>query len=309
MILLPYRLDSEIRVTPVITILVCIVCALVYWNQVLKDAEHQRQVETFCNETLDRGAIYFLKNIVHKESGNHCALVFRVIQVAPDTQLRISELAAQAKPIGIFETPEEDLRYINSRLSELYSQYEYNVSVPLTDKLVYDPDDMNLWNMLTSSLAHADFMHLFGNTLFFFVFAASVEAVVGSLVFLGFVFAASISTSLAYSLAVSGADQALPTLGLSGVVMAAVAALGVMLPSANIRCFFWFLVIFKVFRLPAMFLAIWFIGWDIYSINAYGDSSGIDYVSHLSGAATGLLLGLFYVTFRKGRLDEVARTV
>jgi membrane associated rhomboid family serine protease len=103
-----------------------------------------------------------------------------------------------------------------------------------------------------------------------------------------------------------GVEQALPTLGLSGVVMSSVSALGVMMPAARIRCFFWFLIYFKTFRVSALILALWYVGWDIYEMNKFGNHSYINYVTHVSGAGIGVLFGIFYSLFRKDILREAA---
>ena len=112
----------------------------------------------------------------------------------------------------------------------------------------------------------------------------------------------SFGTSLAYGFVMAGVDGALPTVGLSGVVMAAVAALGIMLPTVRIRCFFWFIVFFRIFRIPALILAAWYIGWDIYAYKEYGDESYVNYVAHLSGALIGGLFGGYYLLFRRAML-------
>ena len=160
--------------------------------------------------------------------------------------------------------------------------------------------------MLTSTFSHGDLAHLLGNLLFFYIFAASVEIVFGALVYFGFIILVTLATSLSYSYAMAGVEGALPTVGLSGVVMSAVAALAVMMPRVRIRCFFWFFVFFRIFRIPALFLAAWYIGWDVYGIYQAGDSSHINYVAHVSGAAVGALFGVYYRLFKRRHLEELA---
>jgi membrane associated rhomboid family serine protease len=306
MIFLPYRMDSEKNGLPIFTIIICIICVFIYWEQYSKDVLHYSAIEQFCYEDLDRRDISFLRNIAHEESGNHCSLIFSSIREATNSKEKISELAKQAKPIGIFASNVEDFKYISSHLEELFKQYDYKVPQNLTNELAYNPKDLDVLKMATSTFSHGDIFHLFGNLLFFYIFAASVELIVGSFVYSVFITVVTISTSLAYSYAMIGVEEALPTIGLSGVVMAAVAALGVMVPSAKIRCFFWFFIYFKVFRISAFFLAFWYIGWDVYEMNKFGNDSYINYVAHVSGAGVGVLLGIFYVLFRKDILRNSA---
>ncbi|MCU7843570.1 MAG: rhomboid family intramembrane serine protease [Candidatus Thiodiazotropha sp. (ex Monitilora ramsayi)] len=302
MIFLPYKMDLESNRIPVITLLICTVCVLVFWNQYLKDSQHNSAISQFCNESLERGEVILLRKIAHEDSGNHCNVIFEEIREAQNPEEKIEELAMQAEPIGAFSTDEDDYRYRYGRLEELYNQYELKVPKSLTGELAYNPKELNFVKMVTSTFSHGDVLHLLGNLLFFYIFSASVELLFGVSVYLVFIFIATIGTSLAYSYAMIGVNDALPTIGLSGVVMAAVAALAVMMPSARIRCLFWFLIIFKVFRIPALFLALWYIGWDIYEMNSQGNDSYINYVAHVSGAGIGALFGLVYYLFRKNEI-------
>jgi membrane associated rhomboid family serine protease len=115
----------------------------------------------------------------------------------------------------------------------------------------------------------------------------------------------AIVTSVAYSHSVS-ADAALPSIGLSGVAMGMMALLTTMLPRARIWCFFWFLFWFRRFRLPVLVIASWHIGWNIYELSHNDPLSHINYMAHVSGAATGVALGIFYRMFTPQRLEQLA---
>jgi membrane associated rhomboid family serine protease len=115
----------------------------------------------------------------------------------------------------------------------------------------------------------------------------------------------AVSTSLAYSYSVAGSADALPTLGLSGVVMGMIAFVATVLPTLGIRCFFWFLLFVRRFSIPSLFLAAWYVGWDIYELNSRDADQTVNYVAHVSGAATGALVGLFFRFFRTDYLREL----
>lgn len=306
MLFLPYRLDSKKIGFPIFTLLICLVCLFVYWNQYSKDSQHHIAVENFCHGSLDAREVSFLRNVARSKSGNPCSELFPIIRDAEDSEAKIQELTKKTRPLGIFASKEQEYDYIYNKLSDLYDSYDSKVPPNLTDDLVYDPKDLDIIKMVTATFSHGDIFHLMGNLLFFYIFSASIELVVGYLVYFLFIAVATIGTSLAYSFVMIGVEGALPTLGLSGVVMAAVAALGVMLPSVRIRCFFWFLIYFRVFKVPALFLALWYVGWDVYEMKVFGNDSYINYVAHVSGAFIGVLLGLYYLFFQKDVLNEAA---
>ena len=304
MFFLPYKLDSDLNRIPFITLLICLLSCLIFWNQYRQDARYAQGVDQFCSSSIQRNDLILIRKISHKETDNLCGDLFESIRHAPDPKEKLNELARQSDPIGSFATEEDDYRYRLARLEALYDQYESTVPKNLTDKLAYDPKEIDPVRMLTSTFSHGDLMHLLGNLLIFYIFSSSVELLFGSLLYFGFIVFATVGTSLAYSYAMIGIEDALPTIGLSGVVMASVAALAVMLPTAKIRCFFWFFFFFRVFRIPALLLALWYIGWDVYDMYLYGNDSPINYVAHLSGAGIGVLFGLLFLLFKRDSIRE-----
>lgn len=176
-----------------------------------------------------------------------------------------------------------------------YERFERAVPLNLTDELQYDPLQLKIKQMVTAVFSHGSWTHLIFNLVFFYAFAASVEIIVGSLSFMFIILAMAVSTGLAYSYSVAGTPEAaLPTVGLSGIVMGMMALLAVMAPKVKIRCFFWFLFFVRFFSLPALLLAAWYIGGDLYNMSTDDGSAGINFVAHVSGAASGALIGLLY---------------
>jgi membrane associated rhomboid family serine protease len=306
MLFLPYKMDSQKNGIPLFTVLICFACAFIYWKQFTADNRYYAAVDNFCHSQIDKRTISLIRHITHLESGNQCRPLLESIRNANSAEKEIHRLAKQAKPIGIFASKDDDFEHIYNGLFEIYQQFEVKVPKLLTGELAYDPNNLDVGRMITSTFSHASTFHLLGNLLFFYIFAASVELIAGSLMYAAFIAITTIGTSLAYSYAMFGVETALPTVGLSGVVMAAVAALAIMMPRTNIRCLFWFLFYIKIFRIPALFLALWYIGWDIYEMNQLGSHSYVNYVAHVSGAGIGALFGIYHLIFRKALIEEAA---
>ncbi len=305
MFFLPYRLDARRNGIPFLTLLICLVCIFVYWQQYSADRQYFESIERFCLHDLSQREIAWLNRVPSEQAGNRCAAVLETIRDSEDASAEIERLSSIAKPIKLYESKQENLRHVERELGSIYRKFERDVPRHLTSDLAYDPKEWDIVKMVTSTFSHGSTMHLVGNLLFFYIFAASIEIVFGGLVFLLFIALTTLGTSIAYSLAMAGVDGALPTVGLSGVVMAAVAALGIMLPSIRIRCIFWFFVIFRIFRVPALLLALWYVGWDIYEMNRNDQTSYINYVAHVSGAAIGAMFGAYYLLFKSRMLKEI----
>ncbi len=305
MFFLPYRLDANRNGIPFLTLLICLVCIFVYWQQYSADKQYFKSIERFCLYDLSKREVAWLNRVPSEFKGNRCAVVLETIRDSADAGSEIKRLARLAKPIKLYESKQENIRHVENELGSIYQKFERDVPRHLTSDLAYDPKDWDIVKMVTSTFSHGSAMHLAGNLLFFYIFAASIEIVFGALVFSLFIALTTLGTSIAYSLAMAGVEGALPTVGLSGVVMAAVAALGIMLPSIRIRCIFWFFVIFRIFRIPALLLALWYVGWDIYEMNRDDSTSYINYVAHVSGAFIGAMFGVYYLFFKSKLLKEI----
>jgi len=279
----------------------------VYWEQYSKDKKYYEALEQYCYKDIDSQVLEALRNVKHVKSGNYCREIFEDVRTTSRPPVALKSLADQAKLTGLFKNSEDDHAYTFYRLSEGYQAFENQVPTLLTKDLSYDPRKPDLWKMFSATFSHGDLWHLLGNLLFFYIFAAAVELVIGHTVFTAFILLTSIVTNLAYTYATLNLPGAMPTVGLSGVVMSMVAALALMLPHAKISFFFWFVIIVRVFHFPALYIAVWYIGWDIYDIQRFGATSGINYVAHISGAIMGAVLALYYVIFEKKRVRAANR--
>ncbi len=184
--------------------------------------------------------------------------------------------------------------YLNTELSLLQRRFETaERGGLLTDRLVYRPTSWNPLQMMTASLAHADWLHLLGNLVFFWAFAVTAEAILGWWRFALFCIAMALGTHIVYS-AATLSTPALPTLGLSGVVFAVMALTAFFLPGAPIRTVLWVIVRFFTIRVPAWFLALWYSGFDAHQLLSGAQSGGVNLVAHVSGAVLALVFGLLF---------------
>lgn len=243
---------------------------MVFWKQLQNDQHYFEALTAFCAKDLERSDWIVLKNLSVVKGGRRCPDVFLDIRESGEPETTIAAWIDTAAPLGIFLNAKDDWDYQYGHLLETYQRFERRVPTSLTDKLAYDPKNPDLWTMVSSTFSHGSLEHLMGNLLFFYIFAASVELVLGYLRFALFILTSIVVTSLAYTYATLSLDVAMPTIGLSGVVMANVVALAVMLPEARIRCFFWFLLIIRFFHVPAIMIAAWFVGWDLYEMRHQG---------------------------------------
>ncbi|MFK8101845.1 MAG: rhomboid family intramembrane serine protease [Saprospiraceae bacterium] len=179
----------------------------------------------------------------------------------------------------------------------------------------------NYYTLLTSMFMHGGVMHLVGNMLFLWVFADNIEASVGNINFLVFYLLGGLAASLAhiYFSTTMGAELtnaccevcsssipcttsnptpcpgSIPTVGASGAIAAVMGAYLVMFPKSRIKVLV--LILFRTFRIPAIFfLGLW-IGQQLLSgfaaIGPQAASSGVAWWAHIGGFAFGVFAGFF----------------
>ncbi len=159
--------------------------------------------------------------------------------------------------------------------------------------------------MVLSALAHADWLHLLGNLVFFLAFAPALEILIGnSLRFIGFMLLISVVTGISYSLFSLSINEPLPTLGLSGIVTGMIGLSAFLMPHARIRVLWWLILLWKTFYVPAWILAVIYIGLDILELLSSDTLGGINLVAHVSGGIAGYLYGHWRLQERKQEVSE-----
>ena len=303
MLFFPFRVDLNFNRIPLLTILVCLVCIFVFIKQESSFDKMQNAANKYCQQKHERMFWLVIEKVYGERDIEACSHVFYHIHSNKNPKQRIDELVEQADKFNS-RTEVSSRIIIRGMLEEKYRDFKLSgVKTDLTTQLMYEPHSYNLVNMITAAFAHGSWDHLLGNLFFFFAFAASVEMILGMLSYVLIFATLAVGTHLSYSLAMMNVNDALPTLGLSGVVMGMIGVFVYLMPKINIRCFFWFFVIFRIVKAPAWLLAAWYVSWDIYALYFSEDQSPINFIAHLSGATIGFGLGLIFLVERKEKLQ------
>ena len=307
MLFFPFRVDLNFNRIPLLTILICLVCIFIYIQQEASSDEMQNSANKYCQKTHERMFWLVIEKVYGERDTEACSSIFYHIHSYKNPEERIDELVEQADKFNS-RTEVSSRVIIRGMLEEKYRDFKLSgVKNDLTTQLMYEPHSYNLVNMITAAFAHAGWDHLLGNLFFFFAFAASIEMILGMVRYI-FVFSSlAVGTHLSYSLAMMNVNEALPTLGLSGVVMGMIGVFVYLMPKIDIRCFLWFFVIFRIVKIPAWLLAAWYVSWDIYALYFSEEQSAINFIAHISGATIGFGLGLIFLVERKEKLETEMR--
>jgi membrane associated rhomboid family serine protease len=139
--------------------------------------------------------------------------------------------------------------------------------------------------LITYQFLHANFMHVFGNMIFLFVFGDDIEELIGHWRFLLFYLACGAGAGLAFVISASGAPILL--IGASGSVAGVIAAYLMYRPCEKVTVL--------LTLIPLRLRAFWVIGgWAIWQVieAANRNQDGVAYWAHVGGLATGAVLFL-----------------
>ena len=320
MLFFPFRVDLNFNRIPLLTILFCLLAIYIFIQQGVSADNIEASSKRFCELKHDRTFWFVIKKVSmvdHSKTANDekinelykkdCEDVFYNIHTSKYPDLIIDEYINRLDKEAIRKDAINSF-YIRGMLQEKYREFKLTgVDNDLTAQLMYEPHSYNLINMVTAVFAHASWEHLLGNLFFFFAFAASIEIILGMLRYVLIFVSLAIGTHLSYSLAMVNINDALPTLGLSGVVMGMIGVFVFLMPKVNIRCFLWFFVIFRIVTVPAWLLAAWYVSWDIYALYFSEQQSAVNFIAHISGAFLGFGLGLLFLVEQKEHIEKEIR--
>jgi membrane associated rhomboid family serine protease len=159
-------------------------------------------------------------------------------------------------------------------------------------------DGWNPIGLVGYSFVHADYMHLFGNMLFLWVFGNAVNERFGTVRYLLFAIGASVISAATHNLFDGGA-----AIGASGAVNAIVGAYLVLYPVNRVDCFWWVFIRVGTFQLPGYVLIIFWFVMDVWGVVTGGDLP-VAYWAHLGGFVYGVTIGAFLVYSGRVKLES-----
>jgi membrane associated rhomboid family serine protease len=144
---------------------------------------------------------------------------------------------------------------------------------------------------VTSMFLHGSWLHLFGNMLFLWIFGDNLEDAFGHLGFLAFYLAAGL---VAAGAQFAGAPHSpLPMVGASGAIAGVMGGYMLLYPRARVDIVVIFVVILRMFVLPAWIVLGFWLGLQIASgLVVDAGQGGVAYSAHVGGFLAGLAMTL-----------------
>jgi membrane associated rhomboid family serine protease len=286
------------------TFVASVLCLVAFVHQNDAWQEYEAALASYCEQPQGRLTEMVIVRAAPAESAEPCIEVLLDIETSRDPAGTIQMMAEEIEPfagMGLGESRD----YALNRLRQQFRQYQVEVPAYPGHEFAYFTDTWNPIVMVTSRFAHESWLQVVFNLFFFFAFAMTAEVLIGSFSFIAVIVAVSIFSGGSSSLVASLFAGHQPTLGLAGVVMGMMGLCAFLLPQARIRCYYWLILAFGSFAVPAWLLAVAYIGWDTYQLLANAGNDIVGLVAHLSGAIAGYLYGLAFLTRTRQDVREM----
>ena len=180
--------------------------------------------------------------------------------------------------------------------AELTHTRAVGYTVPLGPGIGCSIDDLsiNIATPVTSMFLHGSWGHLLGNAMFFWVFGNNVEDSMGRIRFLLFYILCGLAAAAAHILV--DPTSPVPTVGASGAISGILGAYLLLYPRVHVRMLFIFIIFFKVFRIPAWAVLLWWFFLQVITglpqLNQMDPevSGGVAVWAHVGGFVAGFAL-------------------
>ena len=141
------------------------------------------------------------------------------------------------------------------------------------------------FNFLSSMFMHGDFMHIFGNMLFLWIFGDNLEDRLGHLRYAIFYILCGLAAAIAQI--IMGPSSIIPMLGASGAISGVLGGYVLLFPRKRVRAFiFRFLT-----EVPAYAaVGIWIVYQVVLGYLSPSGGGGVAYAAHIGGFIAGLAL-------------------
>lgn len=120
MFFIPYRIDSRKSGLSILTVLICIVCRFIYWQQYSIDSKYYQSLERFCNQDLSKREISWINKVPTQSKSSHCQYVLETLREADDSSTEILRFSKQVIPVRLFTSKQKYLDYVEKQLGDIF---------------------------------------------------------------------------------------------------------------------------------------------------------------------------------------------
>jgi len=281
MIIIPFDKKLDWKNPPIITLFLIFVNILIYFSFQLNDDEKFHQIEHYYHQSgLAEIELPLYKEQLKKQNKLHPQ------NVNPsffDLEFDRSFMQALERKEVITTSNPVYNEWILKR-NNLTQMKESIVSWQFS----FQTGAPTLITLISHMFLHAGFSHLWGNMLFLLAVGFIVELSMNRSTFL---IAYLLSGALSVLITIpSGIDSLVISLGASGAIAGLMGMYAILFNTRKVRFFYFIYVYFDYVKLPAIYLLVLWLGFQLFQQFNYSDISNVNYLAHIGGLISGAVI-------------------
>lgn len=160
----------------------------------------------------------------------------------------------------------------------------------------------SLISFLSHMFLHADISHLLGNMVFLLAVGFIVELAMNRYFYLACYLFCGICSALFYI--PSASESLIPSLGASGAIAGLMGMYAVLFNTRKVRFFYFIYVYFDYVKLPAIYLLVLWLGFEVYQQIAYSSISNVNYLAHIGGLISGAFIAFLLTKYQAAHINH-----
>lgn len=290
MVLIPFDKKFDWKKPPVITLLLIVINVLIYFTfQFNDDTKIDDARQFYYRSGLDNIEIPRFKEAL-KEQGEHEFLNYWDSYSQREQSPWFFYLQSNKPFIDALENDE-----IITPDNPDYEQWKSNrahlaklMARSVTWSYSLKAGDPNFVTIISHMFLHGSFSHLLGNMIFLLAVGFIVELAMNRYLYLAIYLMAGIGSALFYI--PSASETLIPSLGASGAISGLMGMYAVLFNTRKVRFFYFIGVYFDYVKLPAIYLLVLWLGYQLILQLNYAHISNVNYLAHIGGLISGALL-------------------
>ena len=304
MIIIPFDRKLEWKNPPFITLLLIVINVLIYFSFQLHDDEKMAEAnQYFYRSGLAKIELPLFKNALIKQDKTDFINDWEASILNQQSpwffHMEFNKSFMDALQNDHIITPSDPL-YAKWRSKRTHLNEMLNTSVTWTYSL--KAGALELKTFISHMFLHASFSHLFGNMLFLLAVGFIVELSMNRYLYLFSYIVTGVGSALFYI--PSASESLIPSLGASGAIAGLMGMYAVLFNTRKVRFFYFIYVYFDYVKLPAIYLLVLWLGFEIYQQTAYSQYSNVNYLAHIGGLVSGALISFIIIKFQDGKINH-----
>jgi len=279
MIVIPFDKKIDWKAPPAITFLLILINISVYFSFQLHDDDKFLAAHNYYQQSgLDEIELpYYKKSLIKQDITSDSAISLFQLEANKSFMLALENEQIITPTHPDYEAWKQKRAHLNEMMSNIVTrEYSFKTGAP------------TLLTLFSHMFLHADLSHLLGNMLFLLAVGFIVEQSMTRSLYLSSYLLCGIFSAL-FTIP-TGSESLISSIGASGAISGLMGMYAVIFGTRKVSFFYFIYIYFDYIRLPAIYLLVVWLAYELVQQLAYSSVSNINYLAHVGGLLSGAII-------------------